>query len=90
MEINVRDGWRRGGGGGRGGGHGWRGGGEQGVVHLAPVIGAAVTESQDALRALGDVEGASGAGVRHGDVPQAVFTAAPLQLLIEVTLCRSA
>lgn len=84
--MSVRDGWRNGG--VRSSGHGWRGGGEQNVIHLASVIGAAVTESQDALRALGDVEGPSRAGVRHRYVPEAVSTAATLQLPVVVTLCR--
>ena len=36
--------------------------------------------------ALGDVEGAAGAGVGHGDLPEAVLTATMLQLLLVVTL----
>lgn len=84
--MSVRNGWRNGG--VRSSGHGWRGGGEQNVIHLSPVTGAAVTESQDALGALGDVQGTSRAGVRHRYVPEAVSTAATLQLLIVVTLCR--
>lgn len=73
--------------GGRGSsGRGWRGGGDLRVEHLVPVGGAAVAESQDALRALGDVERAAGAGVRHFNGPEAVFAAALLQLLLIVTL----
>lgn len=74
------------------GGHGgsrrrrWRGGGNVGVKLLVPVHGAAVAESPDALPALGDVEGAPCTGVRHGDIPEAIPTAAALQLLLVVTL----
>lgn len=69
-------------------GRGRRGGGNLGVKHLAPVSGAAVAEGPDALPALRDVEGASGAGVRHEDLPEAVLTAATLELLLVMTLWR--
>lgn len=67
-------------------GRGWWGGGNFSVKHLVPVSGAAVAESLDALPALSDVEGAPRAGVRHGDLPEAVPAAAILQLLLVVTL----
>lgn len=73
-----------------GGGRGARGGGGGGhlrVELLAPVCGAAVAEGADTLPGLGDVEGAAGAGVRHGDVAQTVLAAAPQQLLLVVALC---
>lgn len=69
-------------------GYGRRGGGNLGVKLLVPVGGAAVSEGPDALPALRDVEGAPGAGVRHGDLPEAVLTAATLELLLVMTLCR--
>lgn len=53
---------------------------------LVPVGGAAVAEGPDALPAFGDVEGASHTGVRHGDLPEAVLTAATLELLLVMTL----
>lgn len=75
------------------GGDGLRGhwrqrGGNFCVELLVPVGGAAVAEGPDALPALRDVEGASGAGVGHGDVPEAVLTAAALQLLLVMILWR--
>lgn len=76
-----------GGGGSRGR---WEGGGYDSVIHLVPEGGAAVAESQDALPALGDVEGAAHAGVGHADLPEAVLTAALRQLLLVVTLWREA
>lgn len=69
-------------------GRGWRGGGNLGVKRLVPVSGAAVAEGQDALPALCDVEGASRTGVRHGDLPEAILTAATLQLLLVMTLWK--
>ena len=77
-------GWR--GSGGRSCGRGWYGGGNLGVKLLVPVGGTAVAERPDALRTLGDVEGAPRAGVWHGDLPEAVFAAAIQQLLLVVTL----
>lgn len=59
-----------------------------GVKFLVPVAGAAVAEGPDTVPALCDVEGASGAGVWHGDVSEAVLTAAALQLLLIIILCR--
>lgn len=56
------------------------------VKLLVPVGGAAVAEGPDALPAFGDVEGASHTGVRHGDLPEAVLTAATLELLLVMTL----
>lgn len=66
----------------------WKRGGNLGVKFLAPVGGAAVAEGPDAVPALCDVEGASGAGVRHWDVSEAVLTAAALQLLLKIILWR--
>lgn len=73
-----------------GGRHGrrWKRGGNIGVKLLVPVAGAAVAEGPDAVPALCDVEGAPGAGVRHGDVSEAVLTAAALQLLLIIILWR--
>ena len=65
----------------RGGGQRRRVGGPSGVERLAAQVGAAVAEGAYALPALGDVERAPCARVRHGHVPQAGPAAAQLELL---------
>lgn len=47
-----------------------------------------VPEGLDAFPSLSDVEGASGAGVRHGDLSQAILTTLTQQLISVVVLCR--
>ena len=79
-------GCRRDGGGGDEAGHG---GGHVGVDGLISVLAAAVSEGADALDALGDVERAPRARVPHGDVSEAVHTAATQKLVLVLALERS-
>jgi hypothetical protein len=56
-------------------------------TQLSSIEVKSVPEGLDTFPSLSDVEGASGAGVRHGDLSQAILTTLTQQLLSVVVLC---